>query len=115
MKPIDAYIDKNGIIYWNKFSKDPAPIPCPYGKKYCSGFCPHVYVFEGFNETVIGFTCGQKSMDWEVNLKWHEKPETIKFPYGVGYAVLDCKEAKKLEGSLGRYEGVGKYKLKGKD
>lgn len=119
MNPINTFIDKDGIIYWDKFSNDPAPIPCPFSGRPCSGYCPHNYVFEGMNETILGFTCGQKQkgFEYEVNLKWHEKPTNIKFPYGVDLALKDNKEflealnSDKLEGSFGRF-GVWKPKKK---
>lgn len=110
MKPINVFIDKDGVIYWDKFNLTPAPIPCPYSGRPCTGFCPHNYVFEGMNETVLGFTCGLKqSFDFEVDIKWDEKPSNIKYPYGVGCKhsenkeFMDARNNGTFEGSLRRY------------
>ena len=110
MNPINTYIDKDGTIYWDKFSCDFSPIPCPFTGRSCSGLCPHVYVFEGMNETIMGFTCGQKTTEFEVELKWHEKPTSIKYAYGIGRKHTENKEFvdalknHELKGNLGRYD-----------
>lgn len=111
MTPIKTYIDENGIIYWNKFSNAPAPIPCPFSGNPCSGYCPHNYIFEGFNATVIGFTCGHpEKFEFEIDLEWNTKPENIKWPYGIGKSMKDNKEfleaAKNnnLKGNFRRYK-----------
>jgi ABC-type bacteriocin/lantibiotic exporter with double-glycine peptidase domain len=44
------------------------------------------------NETVIGFTCGQKTTEFEVDLKWHKKPTSIKYAYGIGRKHTENKE-----------------------
>ena len=92
MSAIKTYIDKDGTIYWNKFNGSKfSPIPCPYSGNACTGFCPHNYVFEGINFTVLGFTCGQqqKGVEYEVELHWHEKPDNIIVPFGIGYKKED--------------------------
>jgi hypothetical protein len=102
--PITVFIAKDGTIFWDKFAdKDKlAPIPCPFSGKNCTSYCPHNYVFFGFNRTVIGFTCGQKcTFDFEAKIEWEDrkKPKSTMRPYGVKKDEIyeKCRRCKHID------------------
>ena len=101
---ITVFIAKDGTIYWDKFThKDKlAPIPCPLSGKNCTSYCPHNYIFFGFNHTAIGFTCGGiRAFDFEAKIEWEDKAKTKSAtrPYGVRKddICMKCGDCKHLD------------------
>ena len=101
---ITVFISKDGTIFWDKFTHKGklAPIFCPISGKNCTSYCPHNYIFFGFNRTTIGFTCGaERSFDFEAKIEWEDKkkPENTTRPYGVKKddICMKCKDCKHLD------------------